>query len=68
MHAGSLVALRVTRPEAEGLGFTDFGRDATTDDRWGIEIECDESPPLDDEDWPDERDDGPLDWLSECEP
>ena len=44
------------------------GRDASTDYRWGIEINCDESPQLDYRDWPDDREEGPLDWLAGCEP
>lgn len=42
--------------------------DASTDYRWGVEIHCDESLQLDDRDWPDDREEGPLDWLAGCEP
>jgi hypothetical protein len=49
-------------------GVLSRGRDATTDYRWGIEINCDESPQLDYRDWPDDRKEGPLDWLASAEP
>lgn len=44
------------------------GRDTTTDYRWSIEIHCGESPQLDYRNWPDEREEQPLDWLAGLEP
>jgi hypothetical protein len=44
------------------------GRDASTDYRWDIEIHCDESPQLDCRNWPDDREEGPLDWVAGFEP
>src|SRR5262245_38447496 len=35
-----------------------------SDYRWEIEIYCDESPQLDYRDWPDDRQEGPDDWLT----
>lgn len=43
-------------------------RDASDDYRWGIEVHCGESPHLDYRSWPDDRDEGPLDWLAGSEP
>jgi hypothetical protein len=32
--------------------------------RWGVEIYCEESPQLDYRNWPDDRPEGPDDWLA----
>ena len=55
------IAFPVLRGELYG------GRD-TTDYRWGIEINCGESPQLDYQNWPDDREEQPLDWLAGFEP
>lgn len=37
---------------------------AQSDYRWEVEIYCDESPQLDLRNWPDDRPEGPDDWLA----
>ena len=44
------------------------GRDASNEYSWGIEVHCCESTQLDYRSWPDDRDEGPLDWLAGSEP
>jgi hypothetical protein len=44
------------------------GRDALDEYCWGIGVYCGESPQLDYRSWPDDRDEGPLDWLAGSEP
>ncbi len=56
------IAFPVLRGELLG------GRDTTTDFRWGIEINCGESPQLDYRSWPDEREEQLHDWLASAEP
>jgi len=40
---------------------------AKSDYRWEVEIHCDESPQLDYRKWPDDRREGPDDWLAGAE-
>jgi hypothetical protein len=40
------------------------GREVLDDYSWEIEIYCDESPQLDYQNWPEERPEGPDDWLA----
>jgi hypothetical protein len=40
---------------------------AKSDYRWEVEIYCDESPQLDFRTWPDDRPEGPDDWLAGTE-
>jgi hypothetical protein len=43
-------------------------RDDSGERSWCIEINCEESPQLDYRNWPDDRDEGELDWLAGAEP
>ena len=43
------------------------GREELGDYCWEVEVSCDESPQLDYRKWPDDREEGPDDWLAGTE-